>query len=238
MNTVTKTMWSVLLILLIGSWSGCERNSTPNVDTNPTPEPIRYLALGDSYTIGESVSEAERFPIQLSDRITGAGIKMDETTIIAQTGWTTTRLIAELEAVRPTGGYDLVTLLIGVNNQFRRGSIDVFEQEFRNLVQWSIALADNEQERVIIVSIPDYAFTPFGQIWGDPVETTAEIDQFNALKEAVAAEFGIAFINITDISRRGLEEPELVASDGLHPSGEMYRQWVDRIYDQVETIFE
>jgi lysophospholipase L1-like esterase len=189
--------------------------------------PLRYLALGDSYTIGESVAEDERWPNQLDDVLTKNSGKEINTTVLATTGWRTDNLnnainIAHLEEV-----YDLVSLLIGVNNQYQGKSADEYAVEFEALLKTSIRLAKGKPENVFVVSIPDYGYTPFGQ--KNQATISAAIDQFNTINKRISEQYHIKYVNITDISREGISKPDLVASDGLHPSGKMYALWVARI---------
>ncbi|MEN0004541.1 MAG: SGNH/GDSL hydrolase family protein [Bacteroidota bacterium] len=194
--------------------------------------------MGDSYTIGESVSEEERFPIQLEQQLRAEDFEWEETRIIAQTGWTTGRLLQELDQLSLATDYDLVTLLIGVNNQFTNRTIEEYEAELQELIDLAITYANGERDRVVLISIPDYAFTPFGQIFGEPIETTAAIELFNQRKLNIATEQGVEWVGITDISRRGLDQPALVATDGLHPSGAMYALWVERLVPIANAILK
>lgn len=183
----------------------------------------RFLALGDSYTIGESVAESERWPNQLA-----AKLKIKQPRIIATTGWRTDNLKDAIEAAQLQPEYDLVSLLIGVNNQYQGKPIEVYECEFEELLLTSIKLAKGKKKNVFIVSIPDYGYTPFGRAKQEKI--SAELDQYNAISKRIASKYGVNYFYITDISRKGLEDPELVAGDGLHPSGKMYAQWVEVIY--------
>ncbi len=193
---------------------------------------LRYLALGDSYTIGESVAESERWPNQLVDSLGRHGKKYDHPQIIATTGWRTDDLRRAMDGagVKPT--YDLVSLLIGVNNQYQGKSMEQYGVEFEGLLEYAIRLTGGRRDRVFVVSIPDYGFTPFGL----PKQylITAAIDRFNLLNKSITERLGVQYISITDISRRGLKEPELVAGDGLHPSGKMYSLWVERIVKELK----
>lgn len=183
----------------------------------------KFLALGDSYTIGESVTEAERWPNQLA-----AKLEIAQPRIIATTGWRTDNLKDAIEAANLKPEYDLVSLLIGVNNQYQGKPMAVFEREFEELLQTSIKLAQGKKKNVFVVSIPDYGYTPFGKAKQEKIST--ELDQYNASSKRIAAKYGVKYFYITEISRNGLNDPELVASDGLHPSGKMYAQWVEMIY--------
>lgn len=192
---------------------------------------IKYLALGDSYTKGESVSKSESFPLLLADSLNkDAYIDVKETKVIAQTGWTTTSLLGSINEQQPAHDYDLVTLLIGVNNQYQRLSIEAYRTEFKTCLQKAIELAGGKSTKVVVVSIPDYGFTPFGAENKDII--SAEIDAFNAVNKSIADSMGISYVNITPISRSGVTG--LVASDGLHPSGTQYKLWVDAMYAVVK----
>jgi lysophospholipase L1-like esterase len=183
----------------------------------------KFLALGDSYTIGESVAEAERWPNQLAVKL-----KLEEPRIIATTGWRTDQLKASIDAAKLQPEYDLVSLLIGVNNQYQGKPIEIYEQEFEELLQTSIKLAKGKKKNVLVVSIPDYGYTPFGKAKQEKI--SRELDQYNAINKRITEKYHIMYFNITDISRKGFDDPELVANDGLHPSGKMYTEWVELIY--------
>ncbi|MBN8650708.1 MAG: SGNH/GDSL hydrolase family protein [Cytophagales bacterium] len=187
----------------------------------------KFLALGDSYTIGESVAEAERWPNQLV-----AKLKLTAPRIIATTGWRTDNLKDAIEAANLKPEYDLVSLLIGVNNQYQGKSIEIYEREFEELLQTSIKLAKGKKKNVFVVSIPDYGYTPFGKAKQEKI--SEELDQYNAINKRIAAKYGVKYFNITEISRKGLEDVELVAGDGLHPSGKMYAQWVEVIHSGLK----
>jgi lysophospholipase L1-like esterase len=188
----------------------------------------KYLALGDSYTIGESVDISERFPIQLTESLKSEGVELDDPEIIAKTGWTTDELMAGINQADLGSDYDLVTLLIGVNNQYRGRDIENYTSEFTQLLEQSIEFAGGNKERVIVVSIPDYGVTPFGQKKGRK-RIAKEIDAFNSTNKAICKRFGVKWIDVTQISRTALKNRQLVAEDGLHPSGKMYALWVREI---------
>jgi len=187
------------------------------VQAKPAPK-ARYLALGDSYTIGESVAPAERFPNQLAKKL-GIG----EPQIIAKTGWTTDELDAAIDAANPKGPFDLVTLLIGVNNQYRGRDAKEYRTQFVALLRRALRFAGGDPKKVIVVSIPDWGVTPFAAN-RDRAKIAREIDLFNAINREEAARAGARYVDITPISRR--EDPSLVAGDGLHPSGKQYGEWV------------
>jgi lysophospholipase L1-like esterase len=184
---------------------------------------LRYLALGDSYTIGEGVEPAERWPAQLAGMLRSRGIEVAEPEIIATTGWTTDELDAGIDAAHPRGPYALVSLLIGVNNQYRGLSADAYRTEFRGLLQRAIGFAGGDASRVVVVSIPDWGPTPFAAD-RDRAQIAREIDVFNAINRDVARELGARRVDVAPISRR---MPEAVADDGLHPSGAQYRAWAE-----------
>ena len=204
-------------------------NSETELDATSTPKvTIKYLALGDSYTVGTSVCTSCKFPEQLKDSIQkglDANIILS-LNIIARTGWTTTRLIEAINEENPTADFDLVTLLIGVNNQYQYKPFALYEQEFPELVNTAIALAKGIKKNVIVVSIPDYAYTSYGN--GNQT-ISQQIEQYNAFAKNYCEENAIEFVNITDITQQGLINPNLVALDGLHPSELAYTKFVERI---------
>lgn len=182
------------------------------------PAHARYLALGDSYTIGESVAADERFPAQLAKTV-----NLGEPVIIAKTGWTTDELNAAIDEADPKGPFELVTLLIGVNNQYRGRSADEYRTQFAGLLQRAIGFAGGNAQHVVVVSIPDWGVTPFAE-GRDRAKIAREIDQFNAINREEAQRAGAKWADITPISRR--DDRALVAGDGLHPSGPQYAAWV------------
>jgi len=190
-------------------------------------KPIKFLALGDSYTIGESVEENLRWPNQLSDALSKKGFQIERPRIIATTGWRTDNLKDAIKAARLKEEYTLVSLLIGVNNQYQGRSAVQYNPEFKELLETAIKLAKGRKENVFVVSIPDYGYTPFGK--PKQADISEAIDQFNEVNKNITASMGIKYVSITDISRLGLDQPDLVAEDGLHPSGKMYTMWVERI---------
>jgi lysophospholipase L1-like esterase len=190
-------------------------------------QPVRFLALGDSYTIGESVEEKDRWPVQLINRLRQKGLAAEDPRIIATTGWRTDDLKKAIEAADLTNNYNLVSLLIGVNNQYQGKPVDAYVVEFEELLQIAIRLAGGKNDKVFVVSIPDYGFTPFGKEKQQII--SKQLDEFNAVNKKIAEKYGVTYFNITPISRNGFTDPDLVASDGLHPSGKMYSQWVDLI---------
>jgi lysophospholipase L1-like esterase len=184
----------------------------------------RFLALGDSYTIGEGVDPADRWPSRLHASLTTSGIEIGEPEIIAQTGWATDELQAAIKAADPTGPYDLVSLLIGVNNQFRGRLLGEFRAQFRKLVDTALKLAGGRPKRLLILSIPDWSVTPFAED-RDRAATAAQLDKFNDVCRKEAAERWARYVDITAVSRKYGHLPEYLTSDGLHPSGRMYAEW-------------
>ena len=192
----------------------------------------KFLALGDSYTIGESVSEKERWPEQLAASMWAKEKKIDKPHIIAVTGWRTDQLKKAIEEAHLKNEYGLVSLLIGVNNQYQGKTVESYAPEFEELLNVAVALAGGMKERVFVVSIPDYGFTPFGK--PKQAEISKALDQFNDVNKRITLKAGIQYVNITDLTRQGLDKPEYVAADGLHPSGKMYTLWVERIVQSLK----
>ncbi|WP_184624520.1 SGNH/GDSL hydrolase family protein [Pedobacter cryoconitis] len=229
----------VLLIFLLG----CEK-STMNGMNNTNIPPVKtkqltYLALGDSYTIGEAVSQDQSFPYQLSAGLSKQGLNVAVPEIIAKTGWTTDELQAAIKAEGLSAKFDFVTLLIGVNNQYRGYPIDTYRTEFRELLQTAISFAGGDKTHVFVVSIPDWGATPFGKQSGrDLGATSSEIDAFNAVGKEEALDAGASFTDITPGSRDASANPLLVASDGLHPSGNMYKNWANNLIPVVISSFK
>lgn len=200
-------------------------------------ENARFLALGDSYTIGHAVDSIDRWPAQLADSLYRSGFSMDEVEIIAQTGWTTGELKEAIKAQQPKGPYHLVTLLIGVNNQYRGLDSVEYREEFSELLQMAISFAGEDTGRVIVVSIPDYGVTPFGAN-KNPEKIAREIDGFNDISREESSLAGVKYVDVTPISRMAEQDLELIAEDGLHPSGKMYSEWVKLIYPLAYDIIQ
>lgn len=187
---------------------------------------LRYLALGDSYTIGEGVPESGRWPLQLARALRADGLAVDDPRIIATTGWTTDELSAAIDAAEPLGEWDLVSLLIGVNNQYRGREVENFRSEFAALLKRAIQLARGRHDRVLVLAIPDWGVTPFGRASGrDPAEVSRQLDAFNAVLREESRRCDVAFVDIAPISRARGGEPAMVTGDGLHPSAALYSEW-------------
>jgi len=201
----------------------------------PSNQTFRYLALGDSYTIGESVAEEERWPNQLVALVNSS--KEIDVTIIARTGWTTSELWQGIQAANPQGTYDMVSLLIGVNNQYRGYDINEYREEFRFLLEKSIEYAGGNPEHVIVLSIPDWGVTPFA--WGkDTTQIAADIDAYNAINLEESQKAGVHYVDVTPVSREAVNDPTLIAGDGLHPSGKMYAEWAKLALSVAVEILE
>ena len=191
--------------------------------------PASFLALGDSYTIGESVPEDGRWPVQLAAALRDRSVAIADPRIIATTGWTTDELSAAMDAAEPLPQYDVVSLLIGVNNQYRGRDADDYRGEFATLLDRAITLARGRADRVLVLSIPDWGVTPFGAGSGrDVAQIARELDAYNAVAKAECERRGVAFVDITPVSRARGAEAGMVADDGLHPSAAMYAEWTAR----------
>jgi len=187
---------------------------------------LSYLALGDSYTIGEGIVDDGRWPVQLAAALRSEGIALADPRIIATTGWTTDELSVAIDAAEPLGEWDFVSLLIGVNNQYRGREAGEYAQEFAALLERAIAFARGRSGRVLVLSIPDWGVTPFARFEaGNRANIAAEIDAYNAAAQVFCAARGVAFVDITPLSRERGAEAAMLAEDGLHPSARMYAAW-------------
>ena len=195
----------------------------------------KFLALGDSYTIGQSVDVSDRWPVQFLEKLKNYTNSIDTLQIIAQTGWRVDELIDEMNKSNLSAPYGLVSLLIGVNNQFQGQDANGFRPEFIGILEKSIELVDNRKERLFIVSIPDWGSSPYGAPY-DRGKISKEIDDFNSVIKEESEKRGVRFFDVTTISRRALTNTDLIADDGLHPSGEMYKLWVDKIIEVISQI--
>jgi lysophospholipase L1-like esterase len=198
---------------------------------------LSYLALGDSYTIGEGVPANENFPRQTVVRLRKEGLQIAEPVIIATTGWTTDELAAAIRERGLQETFDLVTLLIGVNNQYRGRSLENYKEEFTQLLDTAIRYANGHPRRVFVVSIPDWGVTPFAHKSDrDCRVIAAEIDAYNAVAAEIADAHRCSFINITDSTRANGCKADFLADDGLHPSGKEYGVWAKRIADSIADV--
>ncbi len=200
---------------------------------------LRYLALGDSYTIGEAVDQAGRWPEQLATALQEATVVVGAPQLIATTGWTTDELDAGIDAVGPKGPFDLVSLLIGVNDQYRGRSVEEYRPRFTALLERAIAFAGKRPQRVLVLSIPDWGVTPFARDNGrDPARIASELNAYNAAAQAICAEHAVAFVDITSVSRARGAEPAMLAADGLHPSAAMYTEWTRLAFPVARTLLD
>ena len=197
--------------------------------------PYTYLALGDSYTIGEAEPVIKSFPYQTVQLLRQQGLDLAAPEIIAKTGWTTDELQAAIDTYTFSEGYDFVSLLIGVNNQYRGYSLAIYQKEFETLLQQAIRFARNKKENVAVLSIPDYSITPFAQE-KDPQKIQKEIETFNAANKALADGYNIYYINITESSRQAKNNVNLLAPDGLHPSAEEYKKWAAELAPKMKSV--
>ena len=189
--------------------------------------PLSYLALGDSYTIGEGVEAEGRWPMQLAAALRTEGVDLDDPRIVATTGWTTGELAAALDAEEPLGEYALVSLLIGVNNQYRGLSPDDYADEFSRLLERALGYAGGRADRVFALSIPDWGVTPFlAESGRDGAVVAREIDLFNAIAQRICDDRNVAFVDITPVSRARGAEAVMLVDDQLHPSAAMYAEWM------------
>jgi lysophospholipase L1-like esterase len=198
--------------------------------TNAQDKPLTYLALGDSYTIGEGVPAAENFPNQLVSLIRKKGTRISDPQIIAKTGWTTDELMNAIKGATLLPKYDQVTLLVGVNNQYRGRSVDEYSLQFEILLLRAIQLAGGDNTHVTVVSIPDWGATPFAREKGkDRAKVTEEINAFNKENRDIAYRYKVKYVDITPGSREAMIDPELLTQDNLHPSGKEYGRWANAI---------
>jgi len=237
-----RIMGIIFLILL--SLTSCQDKEDQKLPSAPqwqdstvtVQDTIRfsYLALGDSYTIGTALPDSSRnYPTQLVARLDqDIFLEGAEVDIVAHGGWRTDQLISGIDTADLNQEYDLVSLLIGVNNQFQNRSDSVYAVEFEQLLNTAIGFAGNDTDRVFVLSIPDYGVTPFGQSYPN---ASAGVDTFNAINLAITNTYGVSYFDITEISRQAEDNPSLVAPDNLHPSGDMYELWVNEILEDVKA---
>tara|TARA_Y100000768_G_scaffold328641_1_gene266721 strand:+ start:2761 stop:3432 length:672 start_codon:yes stop_codon:yes gene_type:complete len=205
-----------------------------SIEEKYSEKKLNYLALGDSYTIGEGVKYENSFPVQLANDLIFDGIKIDSVNIIAKTGWTTNKLIDTLSKSY-LEKYDVVSLLIGVNNQFRGYQIDKYVIEFENLLIRAIDYS-NDKKNVFVLSIPDYGVTPFGKERGKE-KIFREINSYNDINRKISEKYNVMYFDITEISRKAENDTSLLADDNLHPSKKMYKMWIDKLkYKLIDSL--
>ena len=231
-----------LVSFLFISVQSCKKETLPTVGTTTNPalnSQKKILSLGDSYTIGESVPEAERFPNKTISILTSSSINLKyPSQIIARTGWTTQNLLNELAVSGNllTPPYDIVTLLIGVNDQFLRIDTAMYRVRFLQCLNKAIEYAGTKKERVFVLSIPDYSVTPYGA--GNAAQITREIDWFNAINKQVTLQMGINYTDITASSRMAATDKTLISSDSLHPSGKEYLKWANMLAPKILPLLQ
>jgi lysophospholipase L1-like esterase len=211
------------LVLLIFTGSTCKTDLTDMAHST-----YNYLALGDSYTIGESVLPAENFPNQTIQLVKKGGYDFKPPEIIAKTGWTTDELQTAINNHEFHSPYDFVTLLIGVNNQYRGRTVENYKPEFENLLNQAIQFAGGKKDHVIVLSIPDWGATPFAN-GRDRIQIAREIDEYNAANKLISEKYKVSYIDITPGTREAATDPSLLAADGLHPSAKEYSRWAAKL---------
>lgn len=220
---------------------GCVKTTNnpiiPIADTTTTNATKKYLALGDSYTIGQSVAASERFPAQVQQQLVQQNIPLYIVEYIATTGFTTLNLQSAINSQNPQGPYDVVSLLIGVNDQYQTHDTTNYRNRFASLLSKTISLAGNRKERVFILSIPDYSVTPFVPT-ANKAQVSKEIDWFNTINYEVAQYFGVSYTNITPSSREAATNTSLIANDGLHPSGLEYKKWAAMLVPKMKLVLQ
>jgi lysophospholipase L1-like esterase len=231
-SSVMKYFHPLLFALFAGTIASCTVSRTASSNGGAS-----YLALGDSYTIGESVAESERYPNQLAAALREQKVAVADPLIIARTGWTTGALQRGIASADiPAKTYELVTLLIGVNNEFQGRSEAEYETQFTQLLEQAIGFAGGKKERVFVLSIPDYGCTPYGEARQETI--SERIDRFNAINKRITDSLGVNYVDVTPVSRKGLSDPALVANDGLHPSGKQYGEWVKLMAEAVRPVLK
>ena len=231
-----KLVLRILLCSILIACTKAKPGNTVYTIPNVTGTGKTWLALGDSYTIGQSVTEAERFPAQTANALKQSGININTPTYIATTGWTTNDLMNSIVSQNP-GNYDVVSLLIGVNDQYQRHDTTGYRQRFTDLLTKAIQLVNGKKENVFVVSIPDYSITPFAA-GSDTAQIRKEIDWFNDINKNVTANYNCLYLDITPSTREGRYNRSLIATDGLHPSGVEYKRWADRLAPMMLPVLK
>ena len=235
-GTATPSAGAVTPPAVIETPGSTQVIAPPAVEAAPAHTgPLRFLALGDSYTIGESVRPAERWPVQLAQLLRADGTNIQDPVIIARTGWTTDELWTGMDRAEPQGPFDLVSLLIGVNNQYRGRELPEYRWQFVQLVRRAMGLAGDRPERVLVLSIPDWGVTPFAQ-GRDRALIGKQIDRFNAINREEALRLEVNYVDVTPSSRQAIADAALIAADGLHPSGQLYAEWAQLALPVVRAV--
>ena len=232
-------MKAVIITICCVALMACAKEK-PVAVTNTTPVVTgtkkTWLALGDSYTIGQSVNASERFPTQTASILKAGGINIGTPDYIATTGWTTANLSNAIQSQNPVN-HDVVSLLIGVNDQYQMHDTTGYRQRFTSLLQKAIQLANGKKENVFVVSIPDYSVTPFAS-GGDTARIRKELDWFDAINKNVTDAYGCPYLDITPSTREAKNNPSLLTSDGLHPSGQEYGRWANRLAPMMMNVLK
>ena len=229
----------LLLFCLIFCCYGCAVPQPVAPANAPIAAGVSFLALGDSYTIGEGVGEADRWPVQLAALARQQGVSLQTPEIIARTGWTTAELQAAITAANNQQDYGLVSLLIGVNNQYRGQTVALYRQEFRALLGTAMHFAGGRPSRVVVLSIPDWGQSPYARQQGrDPARIGLEIDQFNAAAQDECRQAGVAYVDITPLTRAAAGDASQFTRDGLHYSGPQMRQWAQLALPVVTQLLK
>lgn len=203
------------------------------------PQPKTMLCLGDSYTIGQSVAEDQRFPSLTRARLEQEGIHFKTPEIIAKTGWTTADLTSAINKNKPATTFDAVTLLAGVNDQYRGYDTAVYASQFESLLKMAIGFANGKKQHVFVLSIPDYSVTPFAaNLQKTPVQISKELVAFNTINKRLAQQYDVHYIDITPISKLALQDAGLLANDKLHPSGKMYAMWAELLAGEMKEVYQ
>jgi lysophospholipase L1-like esterase len=247
MNKFLSLIIANIFCIFIFTGSACSKENMNNqstvIDTTTqTNDSIvvsakHYLALGDSYTIGQSVDPSMNFPSQAVAVLNTMGIKLGSPQIIATTGWTTIDLQNAIALQQPKGPYDVVTLLIGVNDQYQHLDTVGYKTRFTQLLHESIAFAGNDTARVFVLSIPDYSVTPYAQDY-DTATIRQQLLQFNALNKAITLANNVTYIDITPLTEAMKNNTSLTANDGLHPSALEYTQWVNLLAPAMAEVLK
>lgn len=239
-----KWTWLAVFIYTTITALACNKNdmTNPNNSAPATNPPTAatgksYLALGDSYTIGQNVAMQDRFPAQTVSILRANNIQLQDPVYIATTGWTTSNLINAINTANLKGPYDVVSLLIGVNDQYQRLDTAGYRTRFTQLLNKAIELAGNRPSRVFVLSIPDYSATPFVHA-GDKARVRKEVDEFNVINKQITLQNNVAYLDITPSTREAESNPSLVANDGLHPSGLEYKKWAERLAPLIKPVLQ
>ncbi|MCK8491710.1 SGNH/GDSL hydrolase family protein [Spirosoma sp. RP8] len=233
----TNPIIQILILTLFLACTAQTDHSLMIANPDASQSHYTFLSLGDSYTIGESVSESARWSVQLADLLRKDGLDIAKPDIIARTGWTTAELQDAIKASGNQKTYDLVSLLIGVNNQYRGQSKDRYQTELRQLLQTATRFAGGKANHVFVLSIPDWGQSPYAQ-GRNQKQITEEIDAFNAIAEQECKAAGIAYVNITPITRQAADDDNQFASDGLHYSSKQMRQWAEAALPTAKSLLD